>query len=39
VKGNVQIHKDIIYPTNLLSDIQADNLPVFYENIRKTEVE
>lgn len=39
VKGNVQIQKDIRYPTNLLSDIQSDNLPVFYENIRKMEVE
>jgi hypothetical protein len=38
VNGNMQIQKDIRYPANLLSDIQLDYLPVFYENIRKTEV-
>jgi len=39
VDGNMRIQKDIIYPTNLLSDIKADYLSAFYENIRKIEVE
>lgn len=39
VNSNGQIQQDIKYPTNLLSDIQSDYVPVLYENIRKIEVE